>query len=170
MVGTRPAQNALKSCDAILIVGSSSPYIEALPAPGQAAGVQIDDRAERIGLRYPVEVGLCGDAKLTSGAARAAAPDAHRPLVPRAGAGRDARLALAAGAARRTGRGADQAGCGFLHLGRAMADRAILCGDSGTVTTWAARTELRRGQMFSFSGTMCSMMAALPYAIGAQAA
>jgi Thiamine pyrophosphate enzyme, C-terminal TPP binding domain/FAD binding domain len=51
-----------------------------------------------------------------------------------------------------------------------MADRAIPCGDSGTVTTWAARTELRRGQMFSFSGTMCSMMAALPYAIGAQAA
>jgi pyruvate dehydrogenase (quinone)/pyruvate oxidase len=38
------------------------------------------------------------------------------------------------------------------------------------VTTWAARTELRRGQMFSFSGTMCSMMAALPYAIGAQVA
>jgi pyruvate dehydrogenase (quinone)/pyruvate oxidase len=51
-----------------------------------------------------------------------------------------------------------------------MADRAILTGDSGTVTTWAARTELRRGQMFSFSGTMCSMMAALPYAIGAQVA
>jgi pyruvate dehydrogenase (quinone)/pyruvate oxidase len=51
-----------------------------------------------------------------------------------------------------------------------LADRAILCGDSGTVTTWAARTELRRGQLFSFSGTMCSMMAALPYAIGAQAA
>src|SRR5205823_11136255 len=65
MVGTRPAQNALKGCDAILIVGSSSPYIEFLPAPGQAAGVQIDDRPERIGLRYPVEVGLCGDAKLT---------------------------------------------------------------------------------------------------------
>ena len=56
------------------------------------------------------------------------------------------------------------------HLGRAMVDRAILCGDSGTVTTWAARTELRRGQLFSFSGTMCSMMAALPYAIGAQVA
>jgi pyruvate dehydrogenase (quinone)/pyruvate oxidase len=56
------------------------------------------------------------------------------------------------------------------HLGKALADRAILCGDSGTVTTWAARTELRRGQLFSFSGTMCSMMAALPYAIGAQTA
>ena len=67
MVGTRPAQNALSGCDAILIVGSSSPYIEFLPAPGQAVGVQIDDRPERTGLRYPVEVGLCGDAKLTLG-------------------------------------------------------------------------------------------------------
>jgi len=56
------------------------------------------------------------------------------------------------------------------HLSRHLPDRAILTGDSGTVTTWAARTELRRGQMFSFSGTMCSMMAAVPYAIGAQAA
>src|SRR5206468_9947976 len=65
LVGTRPAQNALQSCDAILIVGSSSPYIEFLPEPGSAVGVQIDDRAERIGLRYPVQVGLCGDARLT---------------------------------------------------------------------------------------------------------
>src|SRR5579863_424927 len=65
MVGTRPAQNALKGCDSILIVGSSSPYIEFLPSPGQAAGVQIDDRPERLGLRYPVDVGLAGDAKLT---------------------------------------------------------------------------------------------------------
>src|SRR5436309_14779088 len=65
LVGTRPAQDALSSRDPITIVGSSSPYIESLPAPGQARGVQIDDRPERLGLRYPVEVGLAGDAKLT---------------------------------------------------------------------------------------------------------
>jgi pyruvate dehydrogenase (quinone) len=56
------------------------------------------------------------------------------------------------------------------HLAEAMADDAILCGDSGTVTTWAGRMRLRRGQNFSFSGTNCSMAAALPYAIGAQTA
>jgi pyruvate dehydrogenase (quinone) len=55
-------------------------------------------------------------------------------------------------------------------LQEALADDAILCGDSGTVTTWAARMRLRRGQRFSFSGTNCSMAAALPYAIGAQVA
>ena len=52
-----------------------------------------------------------------------------------------------------------------------LAGDAIVCGDSGTVTTWAARQiKTRRGQMFSFSGTNCSMAAGLPYGIGAQAA
>jgi pyruvate dehydrogenase (quinone) len=51
-----------------------------------------------------------------------------------------------------------------------LRDDAIVCGDSGTVTSWQARLRLRRGRMFSFSGTNCSMAAALPYAIGAQTA
>ena len=56
-------------------------------------------------------------------------------------------------------------------LSQHLADDAIVCGDSGTVTTWVARQiKLRRGQMFGFSGTNCSMAAGLPYAIGAQAA
>jgi pyruvate dehydrogenase (quinone)/pyruvate oxidase len=57
------------------------------------------------------------------------------------------------------------------QLSSVLDDDAIICGDSGTVTTFAARQiKLRRGQRFSFSGTNCSMAAALPYAIGAQAA
>jgi pyruvate dehydrogenase (quinone)/pyruvate oxidase len=170
LVGTRPAQEALQSCDSILIVGSSSPYIEFLPQPGQAAGLQIDDRPERIGLRYPVEVGLCGDAKLTL--------SELEPLLER----RDDRSFLEhAQAQMRDWRALQESRAQPVddaikpdaipyHLSRALDDRAILCGDSGTVTTWAARTELRRGQRFSFSGTMCSMMAAVPYAIGAQVA
>jgi pyruvate dehydrogenase (quinone) len=171
MVGTRPAQNALKSCDAILIVGSSSPYIEFLPDPGSAVGVQIDDRPERIGLRYPVQVGLCGDAKLTleqlvplleHRAERSFLEQAQEEM-------KDWRALTEQRAEPVDGEPIKPDAIPF-HLGRALADRAILCGDSGTVTTWAARTELRRGQLFSFSGTMCSMMAALPYAIGAQVA
>ncbi len=172
MVGTRPAQNALKSCDAILIIGSSSPYIEFLPEPGSARGVQIDDRPERIGLRYPAEVGLAGDAKLTL-----------QELLPRLEHHSDRSFLEKAQAEMRDWRALQEQRANDsepggpiipdaipYHLGRHLPERAILCGDSGTVTTWAARTELRRGQMFSFSGTMCSMMAALPYAIGAQVA
>ncbi len=170
LVGTRPAHNALKGCDALLIIGSSSPYIEFLPEPGSAVGVQIDDRPDRIGLRYPVEVGLCGDAKLTL-----------QELLPLLARRSDRSFLERAQAEMRDWRTLQKERAEPheppikpdaipYHLGRALADRAILTGDSGTVTTWAARTELRRGQLFSFSGTMCSMMAGLPYAIGAQVA
>jgi pyruvate dehydrogenase (quinone)/pyruvate oxidase len=170
MVGTRPAQESLKSCDAILIVGSSSPYIEFLPEPGSAAGVQIDDRAERIGMRYPVQVGLCGDAKLTLAQLEPLLERrADRSFLERAQEQMADWRALQERRAEPQEPPIKPDAIPF-HLSRALADRAILCGDSGTVTTWAARTELRRGQLFSFSGTMCSMMAALPYAIGAQAA
>src|SRR3989442_813494 len=61
LLGTKPSQEAIEECDTLLIVGSSFPYIEFLPKPGQARGVQIDLDPIRIGLRYPVEVGLVGD-------------------------------------------------------------------------------------------------------------
>ena len=171
LVGTRPAQTALKSCDAILIVGSSSPYIEFLPSPGQAEGVQIDDRPERIGLRYPVGVGLCGDAKLTLSELEPLL-DHHsdRSFLEQAQTEMRDWRALQEERAQPVDGNPIKPDAIPYFLSKALDDRAILCGDSGTVTTWAARTELRRGQLFSFSGTMCSMMAALPYAIGAQAA
>jgi pyruvate dehydrogenase (quinone)/pyruvate oxidase len=65
LVGSRPSEEALEQCDALVVVGSSLPYIEFLPAPGQAVCVQIDDKPHRMGLRYPVDVALCGDAGAT---------------------------------------------------------------------------------------------------------
>lgn len=56
------------------------------------------------------------------------------------------------------------------NLAELLSDDAIIAGDSGTITTWIARLKLRGNHKFSFSGTMCSMAAALPYAIGAQVA
>jgi pyruvate dehydrogenase (quinone) len=64
LLGTRPSQEAIESCDTLLMIGTSFPYIEFLPKPGSARGVQIDIDPARIGLRYPVEVGLVGDSKL----------------------------------------------------------------------------------------------------------
>src|SRR3954464_10946926 len=61
LLGTRPSQDALEGCDTLLIVGSSFPYIEFYPKPGQARCVQIDIDPLRIGLRYPAEIGLVGD-------------------------------------------------------------------------------------------------------------
>src|SRR4029434_8256723 len=60
LLGTRPSQEAMEQCDTLLMVGTSFPYIEFLPTPGQARAVQIDLDPTRIGLRYPVEVALPG--------------------------------------------------------------------------------------------------------------
>ncbi|HEX6894565.1 MAG TPA: thiamine pyrophosphate-binding protein, partial [Bryobacteraceae bacterium] len=65
LLGTAPSEDAIKSCDTLLIIGSSFPYIEFYPKPGEARAVQIDINPTRIGLRYPVEVGLVGSAKQT---------------------------------------------------------------------------------------------------------
>jgi pyruvate dehydrogenase (quinone) len=168
LVGSRPSEEALAGCDALLIVGSAMPYIEYYPQPGQAVCAQIDDKPERIGLRYPADIGLCGDARATLAEL---APLLARPALPGAGA---AGMRAWRELMEERGTSTDLP----MHpqvpawaLNDALAADAIVCGDSGTVTTWAARqVRTQRGQLFSFSGTNCSMAAGLPYAIGAQAA
>ncbi|MET9297260.1 thiamine pyrophosphate-dependent enzyme [Streptomyces sp. NPDC003077] len=170
LIGTRASHEAFEECDGFLIVGSSTPYYDFWPAPGQARGVQIDVNADRIGMRYPVEVGLVGDA--------GAVLDALLPHLRR----KDDRSFLER--ARATYRawwqlvGAQAAASGTpmrpqvitWELSKVLPDRAIVTGDAGTVTAWAGRLMLRRGMAYSFSGTLCTMGAALPYAIGAQIA
>src|SRR5204863_5093286 len=65
LLGTRPSQEALEQCDTLLMVGTSFPYIEFLPKPGQARAVQIELDPKRVGLRYSVEAGLVGDCRKT---------------------------------------------------------------------------------------------------------
>jgi pyruvate dehydrogenase (quinone)/pyruvate oxidase len=170
VVGTRPSSDALENCDAILIVGSSFPYIEYLPKPGQAAGVQIDDKPERIGLRYPVDCGLVGDAQATL---RELLPllnrNEDRSFLEKAQQGMREWWDLMEERATREVEPMQPQTVTW-NLAQLLSDDAIIIGDSGTVTTWIARLKLRANQKFSFSGTLCSMAAALPYSIGAQVA
>ena len=64
-LGTMPSEQAMHECDTVLILGSTMPWIDFYPKPGQARGVQVNPRPERIGFRYPVEVGLVGEVKAT---------------------------------------------------------------------------------------------------------
>jgi pyruvate dehydrogenase (quinone) len=64
LLGTTPSSDAMSEADTLLMIGTSFPYIDYLPQPGQARGIQIDIKPEKIGLRYPVETGLVGDSKL----------------------------------------------------------------------------------------------------------
>lgn len=170
VVGTRPSSDVFENCDALLVVGSSFPYIEFLPKPGQAVGVQIDDKPERIGLRYPVEIGLVGDAQATLRELLMYLPrNEDRAFLKQAQAGMAEWWKLMEERGTRTEKPMKPQVVSW-NLGKLLKDDAIILGDSGTVTTLIARMKLRGNQKFSFSGTLCSMAAGLPYAIGAQVA
>ncbi len=170
VVGTRASSDAMKSCDALVIVGSSFPYIEFLPKPGQALGIQIDDKPERIGLRYPVDIGLVGDARATlRELLMYLSRNEDRAFLKQAQQGMDEWWDLMEERGTRTEKPMKPQVVAW-NLGQMLNDDAIITGDSGTVTTWVARMKLRARQKFSFSGTLCSMAAGLPYAIGAQVA
>jgi pyruvate dehydrogenase (quinone)/pyruvate oxidase len=171
LLGTRPSQEAVEECDTLLMIGTSFPYIEFLPKPEQARGVQIDVDPSRIGLRYPVEVGLVGDCRRTIAALL--------PMLQR----HDDRAFLAKAQERMRDwrRLIEERGTSrekpmkpwvvAWELGRRLRDDAIVCGDSGTVATWFARfLPAKRNQMYSLSGTLATMANGLPYAIAAQLA
>ena len=65
LLGTRPSYELMRDCDTLLIVGSNFPYTQFLPEFGQARAVQIDLDGTLIGMRYPTEVNLVGDAAAT---------------------------------------------------------------------------------------------------------
>ncbi len=171
LLGTRPSQEALEACDTLLIVGSSFPYIEFYPRPGQARAVQIDLDPVRIGLRYPVEIGLVGDSLRTL---RRLAPlldrNSNRAWLQQAQRGKAEWMALME--ERGTRQDMPMKPQVVAHeLGKRLAEDAIITSDSGTVTTWIARhLQIRPRQMFSLSGNLATMACGLPYAIGAQVA
>src|SRR4051812_39627572 len=55
LLGTAPSQEAVENCDTLFLIGTSFPYVEFYPAPGQAKCVQLDLDPARIGLRHPVD-------------------------------------------------------------------------------------------------------------------
>ena len=170
VVGTRPSSDVLETCDALLIVGSSFPYIEFLPKPGQAVGIQIDDKPERIGLRYPVKIGLVGDAQATLRELLMYLPrNENRDFLKQAQEGMVEWWKLMEERGTRTQKPMKPQVVSW-NLAQILTDDAIILGDSGTVTTHIARMKLRGEQKFTFSGTLCTMAAGLPYAIDAQVA
>jgi pyruvate dehydrogenase (quinone) len=171
LLGTKPSQEALEECDTLLMVGTSFPYIEFLPKPGAARGVQIDLDPARIGLRYPVEVGLIGDSRR---GLRALLPhlqrNENRSFLDHAQAGTKEWWRLMEERGSRQDRPMKPQVVAW-ELGKRLSDTAIVSSDSGTIATWFARQiPAKRGQMYSLSGNLATMANGLPYAIAAQIA
>jgi pyruvate dehydrogenase (quinone) len=168
-LGTTASNQMMEECDTLLMVGTSCPYTEFLPKPGQAVGVQIDISPRMVGLRYPTQVNLVGDARATLQA-----------LLPMLETKRDQKWrgrieSLVADWWREAERRAFAEApplnpqLVFWELSRRLPDHAILTGDCGTTTVWYARdVKLREGMAASLSGTLATMGSAVPYAVAAK--
>ena len=171
LLGTRPSQEALETCDTLLIGGSSLPYIEFLPKPGKAKAVQIDYDPIKIGLRYDVEVGLVGDSRRTLEALLPLLTRKQdRSFLEKAQKGMKEWWELMSKRATHPDKPMKPQVIAH-ELGKRLRDNAIVSSDSGTITTWWARhIKAKRGQLYSCSGTLATMAPGLPYTIAAQLA
>ncbi|MEU4340504.1 thiamine pyrophosphate-requiring protein [Nocardia sp. NPDC023852] len=169
LLGSRPSYELMRDCDTLLIVGSNFPYTQFLPEFGQARGVQIDIDGTMIGMRYPTEVNLVGDAKATLAELlpllKRKANRSWRETVEKnvdhwwRTVERQSMLAAKPVNPMRV----------VWELSERIPENAIVTADSGSSTNWYARCLRLRGQMRgSLSGTLATMGPAVPYAIGAK--
>ena len=171
LLGSKPTHEMISDCDTLLMIGSSFPYAEWLPEPGQARGVQIDIDGRLVGIRYPMEVNLVGDSR-----------DTLRELIPQLERKQDRswREQIEDEVERwwniLAERAHDPGTDGLLNpqlvfheLSSRLPDRCILTADSGSATNWWARQlKLRTGMRAALSGTLATMCPGVPYAFAAK--
>ena len=169
LLGTRPSYDLMMECDTLLMIGSSFPYSEFLPKPGQAHGVQIDLDGRMIGIRYPIDVNLVGDSRATL-----------RRLLPRLRRKDDRSWQESIEEEMRRwwevvhARALDPGDpvnpeLLFWELSSRLPDRSIITCDSGSSANWFARDlKIRNGMRCSLSGNLATMGSGVPYAIGAK--
>jgi pyruvate dehydrogenase (quinone)/pyruvate oxidase len=167
LLGTRPSEDAMDSCDAILMVGTNYPYTAFLPERARVVQVELDP--SRAGARIATDVPLVGEA---AGTLRELLPlltrKTDRTFL------QDAQESMVTWRTHMTSlESADRDPIQPQYLARTIdrfaADDAILCSDSGTIATWAARHfDIRGGREFYLSGNLATMAPGLPYALAAQ--
>ncbi|GAA3629473.1 thiamine pyrophosphate-requiring protein [Streptomyces chitinivorans] len=169
LLGTRPSYELMRDCDTLLVIGSSFPYTQFMPELDQARAVQIDIDPHMVGLRYPFEVNLVGDARATL--------ERLLPLLHRK-EDRAWRHTVEENVSRwwevmqrRAALEADPVNPEYVvhALDGLLPEDAIVTADSGSAANWYARHLRFRGEMRgSLSGTLATMGPGVPYAVGAK--
>ncbi|WP_030606375.1 thiamine pyrophosphate-requiring protein [Streptomyces sclerotialus] len=169
LLGTRPSYELMMECDTLVVIGSSFPYTQFMPELDQARAVNIDIDAHMVGMRYPFEVNLVGDAKETL---RALLPQLKRKKHG------DWRKKIEKNTKRwwevmqrRAAVDADPINPEYVvhALDALLPHDVILAADSGSAANWYARHLRMRGAMRgSLSGTLATMGPGVPYVIGAK--
>jgi pyruvate dehydrogenase (quinone)/pyruvate decarboxylase len=168
-LGTQPSQWIMQNCDTLLILGSTMPWIDAYPKQGSARAIQIDLKADHIGLRYPTELGLVGDVKTTLAALTPLLQRrAERSFLTEAQRRMQDWMKLLDQVER-----AEHSPLRPQMVVRALSDMiapdAVISLDCGSNTFFAARhLRLREGQRLTSPGMLATMAPGLPFAIAAQ--
>ena len=169
LLGSTASYEMMEGCDTLLMIGTSFPYAEWLPEEGKARCVEIDLDGRMIGMRYPTDVALVGDAR-----------DTLTELIPRLRRKDDRswRERIEQEVAEWWRVVEDRALEGgepvnpqrvIWELSRRLPVGAIITADSGSSTNWWARQlRLREGMKASLSGTLATMGCGTPYAIAAK--
>jgi pyruvate dehydrogenase (quinone) len=169
LLGTTASYELMMNCDTLLTVGSNFPYTQFLPPFDKARGIQIDRSGKLIGMRFPYELNLVGDAKLTL---QALIPELERKTD------RSWREKIEKDVAewwelsdKRALLDADPVNPQriFYELDQRLPENAIVAADSGSAANWYARHLRFRGDVRgSLSGTLATMGPGVPYVIGAK--
>ncbi|THA24851.1 thiamine pyrophosphate-requiring protein [Streptomyces sp. RKND-216] len=170
LLGSKPSDQMIKGCDTLFMIGSSFPYAEWLPAEGTVKGVEIDIDGRMIGIRYPMDAHVVGDAKETLTALlpllRRKEDRSWREKIEKSV--REWNTVLGKRAAQHFD-GKINPQSVAQELSERLPDRALVTADSGSGTNWWARhLKLRRGMQASLSGTLATMGPGVPYAIAAR--
>lgn len=196
LLGTTPSVEAMEEADTLFMIGTSFPYIEYLPKPGQVRGIQIDIKPERIGLRYPVEIGLVGDSNQVLSELLPLLQEKNNNsiqskflkskqesmkkwndlLISQSDSNNSLDI-------QKNNKGNDDDTNRVYKktlikpqaiasaVSKFLDDKAIVSVDSGTNTIFAARfIKMRKDMKFSLSGTLASMGCGLPYSVAAKIA
>jgi pyruvate dehydrogenase (quinone) len=171
LLGSTASHEMMKGADTLFMVGTSFPYAEWLPPEGQCKGVEIDIDGRYIGIRYPMDSHLVGDAKETLTA-----------LIPKLKRKEDRswRQHLESEVDEwwrvlddRAHDKADPLNPELVvhELSDRLPDRCIITTDAGSAANWWARhLRMREGMATSLAGTLATMGPGTPYAISAKLA
>jgi pyruvate dehydrogenase (quinone) len=170
LIGFSSGYYAMLDCDVLLMLGTDFPYRQFYPQGSGVRIVQVDIRAENIGRRAPVDLGVIGDVKATLGALL--------PLLKQNWDG--SHLAQAREHYTKARNALDELaalGKGLIHpqqIAKAISDHAaqdaVFTCDVGLPTVWAARYLAMNGERRLLGSFWHSSMAnAMAQAIGAQA-
>ncbi len=169
LLGTKPSSEMMKNCDTLLMIGSGFPWTEFLPEEGKARGVQIDIDPAMLGLRYPCEVNLHGDAAETLRALlpllkrkedRSWQEDIARQVQDWWQVMEERAMAPASPVNPQRV---------VWEMSPLLPEDAIVTSDSGSCANWFARDyRVKQGQRATLSGGLACMGAAVPYAIAAK--